>query len=556
MQCRPGHCFSRTYEGQLAPSRGSRRLRHPLLVLAALPTLVSLPGCSRPAKLLAQFSSSGLTSLQYDGWNYVGYGDFRTNVIHMITPAGKQTDASLASTVKYDAGQKRFTRYYDWGTLAVHYEVSGNRLEVSIVTTNTSPNTITGVSYEVLGIKFPTKPAEYDGVTPMLAFNLGDPTILRMTHRGAILYVVNKDSYPPLLVGFPWALNKPENTLFPLRINTDRDPMYPDSLPEIKRPIAPQSSDTYRVSISFGPAVPSADNGFARQVYQNFANAYPSILHWEDRRPIGQLILATPIARSRTNPRGWFNDPSIDVTTPAGLAGFRQRVLAWADRSVSYLQNLKAQGMVTWDIEGEEYKQPISYIGDPRLATRLAPEMSGVIDAYFKKFTVAGFRVGVCIRPQQLVLGSAGTTPSQSRSTDVTNNLIDKIRFAHDRWGATLFYIDSNGNPGFPLDVDIIRSVAKTCPDVLLIPEHSNLAYYSASAPYAELRSGFSSTSSLVRSIYKDAFSVVNVTDGPVDQSFNQLGLAVKHGDALLSRAWFADPLIDKVASIYSYAAR
>jgi hypothetical protein len=280
------------------------------------------------------------------------------------------------------------------------------------------------------------------------------------------------------------------------------------------------------------------------------------MLHWEDRKPIGQLILATPTARSKTNPRGWFNDPAINITTAAGLADFHQRLLAWADRSVSYLQNLKAQGMVTWDIEGEEYLQPISYIGDPRLVFRLAPEMTDAVDAYFKKFIAAGFRVGVCIRPQQLAFGSRGSAAVQADSADTGANLIDKIRFAHDRWGATLFYIDSNGNPGFPLDVQVIRSVAKAFPDVLLIPEHSNLAYYSASAPYAELRGGVSSSPVLARQIYKHAFSVLNVTDGPIDQSFNQLGEAVKRGDALLSRAWFADPTIDKVSAIYNYAGK
>ena len=332
--------------------------------------------------------------------------------------------------------------------------------------------------------------------------------------------------------------------------------MYPDSLPEIRRPIPPRSSDTYKLSIAFAPASKGVDKTFASQVYRDFTEQYPSLLHWDNHKPIGQLIIASSSGRSKTNPRGWFNDPAIDVTTPRGMADFRERFLAWADRSVSYLQNLKAQGMVTWDMEGEEYKQPTSYIGDPRLVGRLAPEMTGLADAYFKRFTAAGFRVGVCIRPQQLVFGPGGSAPLQTVASDPARTLIEKIRFAKDHWGATLFYIDSNGNPGFPLDVEVIRAVARACPDVLLIPEHSNLAYYSASAPYAELRTGFSGTPSLVKLIYKNAFSVLNVTDGPVDQSFNQLGAAVKQGDALLTRAWFADPLIDKVNAIYSYSEK
>ena len=63
-----------------------------------------------------------------------------------------------------------------------------------------------------------------------------------------------------------------------------------------------------------------------------------------------------------------------------------------------------AQAAITWDIEGEQFPQGTTFIGDPRLVDTLDPEMSGVIDAYFKKFTDAGIKVGMTIAEVKAVL--------------------------------------------------------------------------------------------------------------------------------------------------------
>ena len=66
-------------------------------------------------------------------------------------------------------------------------------------------------------------------------------------------------------------------------------------------------------------------------------------------------------------------------------------------------------------------------------------------DAYFKVMREAGFRVGVCVRPQHFTLNTNGTA-SQVYLPDsqLPAELIRKIKYAHQRWGATLFYIDSD----------------------------------------------------------------------------------------------------------------
>src|SRR5579862_136864 len=67
--------------------------------------------------------------------------------------------------------------------------------------------------------------------SPLLGHNNGDPTLIGMSWGTGIVVLANDDVTKPLISGFPWALDKPANTMFPLRICTGRDPMFPDMLP-------------------------------------------------------------------------------------------------------------------------------------------------------------------------------------------------------------------------------------------------------------------------------------------------------------------------------------
>jgi hypothetical protein len=115
-------------------------------------------------------------------------------------------------------------------------------------------------------------------------------------------------------------------------------------------------------------------------------------------------------------------------------------------------------------------------------------------------------------------------------------------------------YVDSNVNAtdGNPMDPAIIQKVAAAFPDVLLIPEHSNLRYYAYSVPYKELRRGEVSTSADVRGVYPDSFSLIYTADGPLDLYHKNLVKAVQQGDSVMFRTWYADPQNEKVKSLFS----
>ncbi len=526
-----------------------------LAILCAVGLLIWLKSARADSGLTIAFGPAGLSSLKYHGREMLAYGDFRVNRIAMKDRAGNAFDADLTSIVKVDSARGELKRIYTWGTLQVRYNVDvQDRLQLQITTKNTSNFTIESIFYEPLALKFPFKPREYDGSTPLLGHNIGAPTAVMLSTGSEAVTLVNDDVQKPLLIGFPWALDRPASTVFPLRVNTGRDSMYPDSLPLIDRPVGPGRSDEYELSFHFGRSSSNSAPSVPADVWAKFAKAYPFALNWDDHRPIGHLEIASAAMGYRLNPRGWFLDPKLDVSTEEGRREFESKLMAYTDQVIAILRDMNAQGVIVWDIEGEEYKHAVTYIGDPRQLPNLAPEMDRLADRFFARFSDLGFRVGVCIRPQTLVKNAPGG-PVQQESADPAKVLMDKIAYARKRWDATLFYIDSNGaGPNTPMDPEVIRTVAAAYPDVLLIPEHSNLRYYAYSAPYHDLRRPPIKTPDLVRTIYPKAFSIINTTDGPVDQRSDELITAITKGDILLYRSWYREPIHEKLKHIYESA--
>jgi hypothetical protein len=260
---------------------------------------------------------------------------------------------------------------------------------------------------------------------------------------------------------------------------------------------------------------------------------WPMGVRWPDRRPIGVLFLASNAHSSAKNPRGWFNDDNLDVIGPGGQERFRKALMDYEDASIAVLKRIGAQGVIVWDVEGEEYPHKTTYIGDPRLVNALAPEMAPLADDFFKRLRDAGFSVGVTIRPQQLVFYHG--LPRQVSVLDIKGTLAAKIDYARTRWGATLFYIDSTYSFLRPDEVWQLRLLAAEHPDVLLIPEHHYLPYTAFSAPYVPLRRNPDASSAWARKLFPNSFETLDVADISPDQ----LATDWHHGDILLFRAWY-----------------
>jgi hypothetical protein len=354
--------------------------------------------------------------------------------------------------------------------------------------------------------------------------------------------------------------------------------------------VAPGKALTFKVSLRFMPAGTEALQALP-EAFQNFHDYYPFVNNWGDRRPIGMLFRSNHSLNSKANPRGWLNDPAIDVTSPQGKAAFRAKMLQDAQTCVRVIKATGGQGMILWDIEGME--QPIGYIGDPGLASQLAPEMAEVADDYFKVFRDAGLRTGVHLRASQAYFdegkkawlrgtgsdgGPGGSFYAQLRPNDipwsrfypVAERLSDRIAYCKKRWGCSLFFVGKNGTQQpfgenqdmqwLLLEAATWKKVKQDHPDVLILPELQSeeqtfhAAGWAYSSRYMELRKKESGTPQYVRDRVPGAFSAINVADADMDGNRAALRAAVANGDILMFRGWFDDASNAKVKALVDEA--
>ena len=144
--------------------------------------------------------------------------------------------------------------------------------------------------------------------------------------------------------------------------------------------------------------------------------------------------------------------------------------------------------------------------------------------------------------------------------SSIAEELTRKIRFAHDRWGATLFYIDStvNADRGV-LPAAIFSQVAKAFPDSLLIPEESTPLFYACTAPFKSfIYNNASGTDPEIESLYPEAFSAVlinNVSPDKLSGAEPELTRHAAHGDILMGQVNYREPNNAVIASIYRRGA-
>ena len=346
-------------------------------------------------------------------------------------------------------------------------------------------------------------------------------------------------------VNVPYSTNSPARTGYPLVI-TCRD-------------IKPGVSKAFNVSLRFGPAgAPVQD--LSGDVLERYAKKYPFEVNWKDRRPIGAIFLAGPQINVAGNPRRWtMNFGEIDITNDKGKAAFRAALLKVADNSVQVLRDTGAQGMITWDPEGEEFPGAC-YYGDPRLVPSFAPEMEfkndgakSVIDEYFEKFRTAGLKVGVCIRPQQIAMVDGKPVHQAAEDENAVQILRERIAYAKQRWGCTLFYVDSTATVSGSLNPDVFKAVAEAFPDVLLIPENESMRYFAYSAPLnSYVHHKITSTPVGARLVYPNAFSVLMAPEGDRPEDHSALLNAVRRGDILLFNGWYMNDGAEKIKKLYS----
>jgi hypothetical protein len=513
----------------------------------------------------------GLDSLSYNGQSLLlspqsGELEPSKSVFRAVLDALLPRSSSQGATPNEQADIIDLS--YRWGRVSCAYSKQDDRLTMRIEVSNTSSEPLNEFSLRLMELNFPGVP---DGGTleaGMFGFGFKGPEWPLDRSPPSIRSVADPQSVVPIVsvnyrigtlnfcsddlacsVSVPHSTNSPARTSYPFIITCW------DIKPGIAR--------TFNVSLRFGTA-DSRVQDLSGDVLERYTEEYPSQINWNDRRPIGAIFLASSGINVATNPRRWIlNEGKIDITTGQGKDAFRTALLKLADNSIKVLKDANAQGMITWDPEGQEFLESC-YYGDPRLTPVLAPETEfkgdrgmNAIDEYFEKFRQAGLRVGVCLRPQQITMVDGKPVQGAADAQHAAQVLKDKLAYAKKRWGCTLFYIDSTVVvTGESLDPDVFKTVADAYPDVLLIPENESMRYFAYSAPLnSYMHHKVTSTPVGARMVYPKAFSVLLTSDqGDRPEDHDALITAVRNGDILLFNGWYNNDGVTKIKKLYEEA--
>ena len=463
-------------------------------------------------------NANGLQTVVFNGANYnFAYNEGLLTVVQILAPNASMVqyyDPVCAGTFTANSVTKNCSAGSDSFTLTVSYDAPFlDTIRARMVFTNKSATDTIGMAgVSTLGVQTPfvagTPSAQaVDYTNPVVAVSYGTGQFATWTETpGPHITIVETCGW----------------------INVCKNSTQLTS-------IAPGQTVTASVLLRFGvdPAVSTLN--LAPEAYAAFRTAYPPVVNWPDRRPIYAWFMSDHGHQSATNPRGYLNQPSMDVSN---IPAFRASVLTTAQNIIAAIKSrpVQPQGIVVWDLEGQEFAQPTSYIGDPRVLSQgYSPEMDATADQMFALFRNAGLKVGVTLRPNYLQWGPLSSRPITCKSSaaspafddyyvaidaayqnrfyaclapntwtlapagngwqsvyqpsqvqQVTTMLLAKVAYARSRWGTTLYYVDSTvWNGGAPITADIFRALQQAYPDSLFIPEESYMGTMAVAMPYA-----------------------------------------------------------------------
>ena len=558
-----------------------------VLWAAAVCSIVSSRTAFSQSGLQVSYGAKGVQTIQFNGVTLEDVGQTSTDAFHIWHMKSSDLSGNAISSGQYGWGESNSgeswnsatnteTYTFAWGSIVTQFIQTGNNLDLVVTETNDAGSGIIfdGAEIYPFALHFPFMPKNFYGYTQNVITTTGPGVSVADYGLGVVTSVIPNEA---LALYGGWK-NAGGATYTPLMTSTAPDGLA-SFLPHNDLPLQPGTSLSYTVSLRFTPEGTAAN---ASDAYRSFAATYPSQLNWVDRRIIGTAYLASSPVGSNitepggfpTNPRRYFNDASVDITTPQGLQAFQDRILAQATTNVSTSLSLSSQGVITWDLEGEQYPQSTSYVCSPDQIATVAPEMESIIsdvsspwagmkldDAYFRIMSNGGLRTGVCLRPQVYTFGPHGTASQVylSGNAAIIANLENKARFANSRWGTTLFYVDSTVDTlGGTLDPAIFQQVNADLPSFLFIPEESTPRYYAYTAPfYSFIFQTNLGTPASTYLFYPQAFGanlVNDVSAGTLATYTPQLTQAVAGGDILMGHADFWQANDPTLLAIYQAA--
>jgi hypothetical protein len=560
--------------------------------------------------------NGGLSSLTYNGQNFLFGPQAAPSFanVYQTDPQGNMRGAgSVPSRTVTDPVANTVTQTFGWGTAVTQYQAAGNKLLITVTLNNTLANPITRYWMFPLALQLPATPLNFSGNT---AFSLDAPASVFFDYGSGTIDLADEDIINPMAMSF-WQGTNPAGPVWLLSLYVDPNSNLNPNWPGIVRPVAPGGSDTITLSVRFGGAG-QTEPQLAGDLFARYATTFPRLLPAAAaRKPIARLTFTGRFRPTLpNNPRGWFNDPTVDVTTPAGIAAFQQRLLQAGDAAVAEMTRVGAMGGIIWDLEGQQFDQ--AFLGDPVQAETISPELVGVLDQFIAKFTNAGFQIGFDIEPQVLsfttgtvnvsgnqvtltggaqfspvwvgqhaggeitignntyfiasvqsptsltIFGNAGTQTNAPYTYVLESNvpnpeavMASKVAYTRNRWGATLFYVDKDLTYGgtFITPSQVFEDIMLQYPGTLFFPEWAGVRHFAYTYPFLDTFNGVFEPSARALYVYPQAAGLVRVPDDQnIQAAVPQLIQSVSNGNILLFDGWFQHSGNDTVIQIYQQA--
>ena len=526
-----------------------RRSYRPFIILLFL---ISLPTQGITALVVSVNVTNPL--LSYNGTSYSG-GDFGCVAGPVQSQPGDLPTAAGPFTTSVDSTNASIARAYTWGMLTCDYATAGDTLNITIHVTNVTSANINSIELYAINLSDPVS-VDRSGLGPWLSVYGLEYGILEYSASSVVVVNEQATRMTPLYLsptprGF--AVITGMQVLSPLFALELKWPYLPPRLAQVGRTLPKHASLEYHLSINFSDLAPVGLDNIARA----YAAMNPQVLNWPDRRPIAVFTVSsrnftyptlTPV--NPLNPRYYrWVDPSLNIHSPSGLAAFRAGLLSSGNIAINNILSANGQGLIVWDIEGQQYMQ---FVGDPRY---LDLDLLPVFDEFFHNVTSAGLRCGVTLEMRALKIGTPGGA-SHGYTDDVetmVTTLKNKIDFAYKRWGCTLFYVDCNDPKDFPA----LLRIAAEYRNILLIPEHASSGDYRATSGYCDVSQ--LSVCNKSREIFPNGFNAISINiiaNPPATALFDELVQHVSEGDVLFWPAQVGDYRMALVRSIYSAAGR
>jgi hypothetical protein len=488
------------------------------------------------AKTKVGFDDKGLSSITVDGKERLILG--KRLIWRMKTLSGAALSTTPLSST-FDRETRQCTVTYSWGSVVMTYAPLSEGLRIQSVISNTSGETITELGFNIVSLAGLGEGQKLGHAT----FGLEGPPLIQATGaEGALVYALEANDKPVLLELNAGADSRTKAPAINCRVNLGGDRIIVDNVTAV-RPIAPGAQDKFAVDVRLADPT-SSPLDLAQDFIAQYRKAHPSLLNWRDRRPILRLFFngGLPPEQAIAN----LQNPDSAELPPVDPK-FQAFVLERMKTCLEAAKAANAQGVLLWDLEGNTFPHPVTYIGDPRLIRLLNPQMEMVIDKAIKILKNAGLRVGMTIRPSHVVFSKEKGTAvhSHGAAKDPFLELDGKVAYAKKRWECTMFYVDTNffwrqygpeqkWQPG-PIAPDVWQRLIAKYPDTLFIPEIADPADYRAAASYGEADMGDFGTPELIRAIWPNSFRVIAIEDADPFVNFDRFVACVRSKNVLMT---------------------